>query len=54
MHGKKRKGGKGTNYIFVKYKEKYELIMQEQWDQYRILDSGPLGPGYCNGENPDF
>ena len=25
-----------------------------QWDQYRILHSGPLGPGCCNGENPDF
>ena len=27
---------------------------EHQWDQYRILHSGPLGPGCCNGENPDF
>ena len=25
-----------------------------QWDHYRILHSGPLGPGCCNGENQDF
>ena len=25
-----------------------------QWDHYRVLHSGPLGPGCCNGENPDF
>ena len=29
-------------------------VVQMQWDRYRILHSGPLGPGCCNGENPDF
>ena len=35
--------------------KKQSLVVKlMQWDQYRILHSGPLGPGCCNGENPYF
>ena len=31
-----------------------KMMMIVQWDHYRSLHSGPLGPGCCNGENQDF